>query len=71
MDVTEGGYQTLSLIHKNIYVNLFIDSCTRKLIKHFTRNIDDKVTLRALELFYKEVLSYLPEAAGCRFFTVR
>ena len=67
VDVSGGGLQTPSLVYKNTYVYLFVDSCTRKFFKYFTKKVDDKVTLRILELFYTEVLAYLPETTECRF----
>ena len=67
VDVSGGGLQTPSLVNKNTYVYLFIDSCTRKIFKYFTKRVDDKMTLKILEIFYQEVLSYLPETTECRF----
>jgi hypothetical protein len=60
VDVSGGGLQTPSLVYNNTYVYLFIDSCTRKCSKYFTKNVNEKIALSILELFYSKVSSSIP-----------
>jgi hypothetical protein len=67
VDVSGGGNLTPSVKYGNIYVYLFVDSCTRMYFKYFSKRVDDKTTLKILELFYNEVLCYLPNTDEFRF----
>ena len=58
-DVSGGGDLTPSLVDKDKYVYLFIDSCTRKYFPYFTKNKDEKTTMRILRLFDTQVLSLI------------
>jgi hypothetical protein len=56
-DVSGGGDVAPSLINKNRYKCLFVDSCTRMYFVYYTKNVDDKTIIKVLMLFEKEVLS--------------
>jgi hypothetical protein len=67
VDVSGGGHLTPSVKYGNKYIYLFVDSCTRMYFKYFSKRVDDKTTLKILDLFYNEVLSYLPHTDEFRF----
>ena len=60
VDVSGGGNLTPSLKYGNKYCYLFVDSESRMYFKYFTKKVDDKTTLKVLDLFYNEVLVFLP-----------
>ena len=55
-DVSGGDDVVPSLINKNSYKCLFVDSCTRMYFVYYTKNVDDKTIIKVLILFKKEVL---------------
>jgi hypothetical protein len=58
VDVSGGGHLTPSVKYGNRYMYLFVDSSTRMYFAYFTKKVDDKTTLKVLDRFCNEVLSY-------------
>ena len=56
-DVSGGGDVAPSLIYKNRYKCLFVDSCTRMYFVYYTKNVDDKTIINVLRIFETEVLT--------------
>jgi hypothetical protein len=65
--VSSGGNLTPSLKYGNKYIYIFVDSNTRMYFKYVTKKVGDKTTLKVLDMFYNEVLVYLPPIDEFRF----
>ena len=64
-DVSGGGKRVPSLIEGNIYLYLFVDSYSRKYFPYYSKNKDEKDTLRIMKQHFKEnVIGVLNEDVG-------
>ena len=60
-----GGKRAPSLIEGNIYLYLFVDSCSRKYFPYYSKKKDEKDTLRIMKQRFKEnVIGVLNEDVG-------
>jgi len=60
-DVSGGGNLEPSLVSKETYLYLFVDSHTRMYFAYYTKNVDEETTMRILKQFNTEVLVALLE----------